>query len=118
MADGFGSFLSGLLDSLKMGAQSTADAYQQDLQSMQEGKLPQQAISAGGQVLQSMGNPSINPTIPAMRNVTMIFDPDKGWQEAASKVYPGGNWLEMFTRQGGLGNFLEALLKLSEQPRP
>ncbi|SRR6266446_3146476 len=118
MADGFGSFLSGLLDSLKMGAQSTADAYQQDVQSMQEGKLPQQAITAGGQALQSLGNPSINPTIPAVRYVTMVFDPEKGWIEQAAKNYAGGDWLQMFTRQGGLGNFLEELLKLSEQPRP
>lgn len=118
MADGFSEFLSGLLDAIKGGARSTTDAFQEDVQAVQEGKLPSQAITAGGQLIGALGSPSINPTIPAMRYVKRAFDPQRGWYEVANKVYPGGDWLQMFTRQGGLGNFLEALLKLSEQPRP
>src|SRR6266576_5875871 len=103
MADNFGAFLSGLLDAISTGARGTADAFQQDADAVGQGQLPPQAMKAGGQVINAMGNPSINPVIPAMRNVKMAFDPAQGWYETGSKTYPGGDWTQMFTREGGLG---------------
>jgi hypothetical protein len=115
--EGFSTFLSGLLKAITSGAQSSKDAFFEDVDKVKEHRLPPQAMKAGAQVLGSMGNPSIAPTIPALTHVRKVFDPATGWSEVA-KTYPGGNWLEMFTRQGGLGPFLETLLKGMEKPRP
>jgi hypothetical protein len=111
------SFLGGLWDAIKMGGQSTADAFQQDIQDIQNRRLPRQAMEAGKQVVGAMGQPAVTPTVPAMEYVTRSFDPAAGWIESAPKVVPGGNWLDLFTRQGNLGPLLEALLKFQERTK-
>lgn len=117
--EGFGNFLSGLLRAITSGAQGTADAFQQDVDAVKNRQLPPQAMKAGGQVLNAMGNPSINPMIPALKYTRMGQNPETGELfETFSKTYPGGDWTQMFTRQGGFGPFLQWLLKGMEQPKP
>jgi hypothetical protein len=118
MADNFGAFLSGLLDAITTGARGTADAFQQDADAVSQGQLPPQAMKAGGQVINAMGNPSINPVIPALTYTRQVYDPVKDAYDVVSKTYPGGDWTQMFTREGGLGPFLQKLLKSMELPRP
>jgi hypothetical protein len=110
-------FLEGLLESIKSGGQSTLDAFQQDIGRLQEGRPPEQAIKAGGQVLGAMGQPAINPMIPALRYTRIFTPPGSETQQAVSQIVPGGDWFQMFTRQGGFGPFLEQLLKFSERQR-
>lgn len=117
MADGFGDFLSGLLKAFTSGARSTADAFQEDVDAVSRGTLPPQAMKAGGQIIGAMANPSVNPVVPAMRYTRRVFDPQTGWQNEIDKVYPGGDWLTLFTRQGGFGDFLSNLLKAMEKGR-
>ena len=115
--DGFGAFLSGLLNAISSGARSTADAFQQDVDSVSEGKLPQQAIKAGGQIIGAMGNQAVNPVTPALRHMRQVFDPKTGWKTVEEQIVPGGDWFTLFTRQGGFGSFLENLLKAMEGSR-
>lgn len=115
--EGFMSFLSGLLKSIQSGAQSTKDAFDEDVYKVKEHRLPPQAMKAGMQTLSQMGNPSVNPVIPALNYTRRVFDPAQGWQEV-SKTYPGGDLLQMLMRTGNLGPLLETLLKGSEAPRP
>lgn len=116
--EGFQSFLSGLLRSITSGAQGTADAFQEDIDAVKGHRLPPQAIKTGGQVLGSIGNPSINPVIPALKYTRQVYDPLKDAYDVVSKTYPGGDWLQMFTREGGFGPWLQILLKGMEKPRP
>jgi hypothetical protein len=110
-------FLEGLLQSIKSGGQSTLDAFQQDIGRLQEGRLPEQAMTAGGQIIGAMGQPAVNPVIPALRYTRSFIPPGATEPEVFSKIYPGGDWLQMFTRQGGFGPLLEQLLKFSERQR-
>lgn len=116
--EGFGNFLSGLLKAISSGAQSTKDAFYEDVDKVAEHRLPPQAMKAGGQVLNAYGNPSINPVIPALRYTRQVYDPVKDAYDVVSKTYPGGDWTQMFTRQGGLGPLLQMLLKGQELPKP
>jgi hypothetical protein len=110
---GFQNFLSGLLRSIQSGAQGTADAFYQDVDAVKNRQLPPQALKAGGQVLNAMGNPSINPVIPALRYTRM-----SPGMEPVSKTYPGGDMLQMLMRTGNLGPLLETLIKGMEAPKP
>jgi hypothetical protein len=114
--EGFMGFLSGLLRSIQSGAQGTADAFYEDVDKVKQHRLPPQALKAGGQVLSQMGNPSVNPVIPALQHTRKVFDPASGWSEV-SKVYPGGDMLQMLMRSGNLGPLLETLIKGMEAPR-
>ena len=115
MADGFGEFVSGLLKAFSSGAQGTADAFQQDVDSVSRGTLPSQAIKAGGQIIGAMGNPSVNPVTPALKWSRQVFDPNSGWKTAEEKIIPGGDWFTLFMRQGGFGDFFQTLLKAMEK---
>lgn len=114
---GFMDFLGGLLNAVKSGAQGTADAFQQDVDAVSEGQLPPQAMKAGGQIINAMGNPAVNPVTPALRYSRQVFDPNSGWKTVEEKMVPGGDWFTLFTRQGGLGDFLQNLLKQIEKAR-
>ena len=71
--EGFMSFLSGLLRSIQSGAQSTKDAFDEDVYKVKEHRLPPQALKAGGQMLSQVGNPSVNPVIPALQYTQKSF---------------------------------------------
>lgn len=114
--EGFMSFLTGLLKSISSGAESTKDAFFSDVEDVKGHRLPRQALKTGGQVLSQMGNPSVNPVIPALQHTRKVFDPASGWSEV-SKVYPGGDMLQMLMRTGNLGPLLETLIKGMEAPR-
>ena len=116
--EGFMSFLSGLLKSIQSGAQSTKDAFDEDVYKVKEHRLPPQAMKAGMQTLSQMGNPSVNPVIPALKYSRHVFDDAGNLQDIVSKTYPGGDLLQMLMRTGNLGPLLETLLKGSEAPRP
>jgi hypothetical protein len=106
-----------ILEPFKEGARSTADAFEQDVESVSEGKAPAQAMKAGGQVLSHMASPSVNPTIPAMQYLRRAFDPQRGWYTVEDKMYPGGDWITMMMRTGNFGPFLETLLRNMEKAR-
>jgi len=115
--EGFSSFLSGLLKAISSGAQSTKDAFFEDVDAVKEGRMPPQAKKAGIQVLSQMGSPSVNPTIPALTATRRIFDPAKGWIDAEQKLYPGGDLIQMIGRTGGFGEFLRQLFRGMDPPR-
>lgn|SRR5262245_17540287 len=107
--EGIGSFLKTLI-------QPTIDAYQQDVSDISEGSLPRQAVKTAGQAMNVLGNPALTPTLPALIYSRKTFDPQTGWQ-VSKQVAPGGDWLSLFTRQGGLGEFLQNLLIQMEKAR-
>ena len=84
--EGFMSFLSGLLSSIQSGAQSTKDAFDEDVYKVKEHRLPPQAMKAGMQTLSQMGNPSVNPVIPALNYTRQVFDPAQGWQDSIKNL--------------------------------
>lgn len=112
--EGIGGFLSGLIDAASRGARSTMDAAQEDFDLIKQGRAPRQAIKAGGQVIGAMGNPAVNPTIPALQYTRKVFDPQTGWQ-TINKVYPGGDWFSIFARMGGFGDPIARLLAAFER---
>jgi hypothetical protein len=111
------SFLGGLWDAIMTGAQGTKDAFQSDVQDIQNKRLPREAMKAGGEALAAYGNPAVNPSVPANTVIRRVFDPSTGWQEYVDKAasYPGGNWLELFSRQGNLGPLIQFLQKFAEK---
>lgn len=107
---GFLNFLSSLY-------QPTIDAFDQDVDAVKQGRLPPQAMKTGSQALSMMGNPAVNPVMPAMVKQSGMFGPVNEQGIPAFRmitnreVAPGGDWLTLMMRQGGFGNFLEQLLK-------
>ncbi len=110
------SGLSMLLDILKSGFRATGDAFQQDVDSLKERRPPEQAQKAIMQILSTMGNPAVNQPVPQLVRYSRVFDPKTGWESDLKKqVVNGGDWLTLFMRQGGLGQFLETMLKQYER---
>ena len=103
-------FLSGLLDAMKEGAKNTGYAVSEDVSDVKEGKLPANLMRDLPGLLSMFQSGAVNPQIPALQYTTKVFDPDKGWIDQATKIAPGGNWLEMFSRQGGFGQLISQLL--------
>jgi hypothetical protein len=108
-------FFGGLWDALQSGARSSADAFQSDVQDIQNRTLPREAMRAAGEGMAAYGNPAVNPAVPALRYAQKIFDPNVGWIDAGGKIVPGGDWLSLFSRQGNLGPLIEALVKFAEK---
>lgn len=109
----FMGFLSGLLDAMKQGAQNTGYAIGEDVSDIKSGQLPQNLMHDLPGLVAMFGQGAVNPQIPAMQYTNVAIDPLTNAPVAVGKpvIAGGGNWLEMFTRQGGFGNFLQQLLQ-------
>lgn len=106
------NFTAPLIEPFKMGAQATADAFQQDVQSVSQGQLPQQAGRALGDIATAYDNPLgvVMPYVPAAQWATKAFDPQAGWQTVRQGVAPMVTPISQYLNMASKDNFLAWML--------
>lgn len=117
---GFKEFLAGLLDAFRTGAQGTWDALSDDVTDIKEGNLPHNISRDIPKMLSMIGQPSINPVIPALQYTRYLPGPEGENQfiiKTADKLYPGGDTIAMAIRNGGFGKLMAQLLAAQEGPK-
>ena len=112
-----GDSFTKLGDIAQMGIQASMDAAQQDLASLRQGRMPQQAMRAGSDAMQAYNNPFgvIMPEIAPIVKTTKTFDPQTGWQVVHDMVAPQMTPLAALLQSNPNSQLLNMLEKARKQ---
>lgn len=112
---GFMDILNSIVDPVKMGLRSTADAFQGDVSKVAGGHLPSTALRDLQRGMAMAGGGMGGPTMPATESRRMadwVFDPERGWIATNIEKFPSVNPLNSLYYGNPQGDLAEILKQL------